>query len=159
MIRCRGMPPSRRFSTTMKRTLASFCAIALLLSAWACAPSQMLTQKASDVLPTGHHRMVCDTLYFGLSTPTGEVSESDWRTFVCDVVTPRFQDGLTLWEAYGQWRDGGGVIHSERTKVVQLIHQDDSRDDVALREIISKYKSMFDQESVMWARSSVRVSF
>jgi hypothetical protein len=143
----------------MKRTLTSFCVIALIMSAWACVPSPMLTHNASDVLSASHQLMVCDTLYFGLSTPVGEVSESDWGTFVCDVVTPRFPKGFTSWEASGQWRGGGGVIQSERSKVVQLIHHDDSRDEVALREIISKYKSMFDQESVMWVRSSVLVSF
>ena len=44
------------------------------------------------------------TLYFGLAHPLGKVSESQWQAFLREEVTPRFPDGLTVWQADGQWR-------------------------------------------------------
>src|SRR5690242_8463818 len=35
------------------------------------------------------------TLYFGLTRPSGVVSEREWRQFVSEQVTPQFPDGLT----------------------------------------------------------------
>ena len=43
------------------------------------------------------------TLYFGLSRPKGSVSELEWQVFLRDEVTRRFPDGLTVWQAEGQW--------------------------------------------------------
>ena len=44
------------------------------------------------------------TLYFGLARPKGSVSELEWQVFLRDEVTTRFPEGLTVWEANGQWR-------------------------------------------------------
>src|SRR5688500_17329335 len=44
------------------------------------------------------------TLYFGLARPSGVVSDANWQSFLRDEITPRFPDGLTVWEADGQWR-------------------------------------------------------
>ena len=44
------------------------------------------------------------TLYFGLARPKGAVTELEWQLFLRDEVTKRFPDGLTVWEAEGQWR-------------------------------------------------------
>jgi hypothetical protein len=44
------------------------------------------------------------TLYFGMTRPTGAVSELEWQIFLRDEVTKRFPLGLTVWEAQGQWQ-------------------------------------------------------
>jgi Protein of unknown function (DUF3574) len=54
------------------------------------------------------------TLYFGLSRPKGSVSELEWQIFMRDEVTKRFPDGLTVWQAEGQWQTPGGGIASSR---------------------------------------------
>ena len=50
------------------------------------------------------------TLYFGLSRPKGSVSELEWQIFMRDEVTKRFPDGLTVWQAEGQWLNPAGSI-------------------------------------------------
>ena len=43
-------------------------------------------------------------LFFGLHGSAGMVSEREWALFLGQIVTPRFPDGLTVFEASGQWR-------------------------------------------------------
>ena len=62
--------------------------------------------------------MVEDTLYFGLSTPHGKVTSAQWESFLANQVTPIFPDGLTAWDAKGQWKDAKGAIGKEPTKVL-----------------------------------------
>ena len=35
----------------------------------------------------------------------GKASDARWRQFLAREVTPRFPDGLTVYETYGQWRN------------------------------------------------------
>ena len=64
------------------------------------------------------------TLYFGLSRPKGSVSELEWQIFLRDEVTRRFPDGLTAWQAEGQWLTPAGSIDREQSKVLLLVHPD-----------------------------------
>ncbi len=64
------------------------------------------------------------TLYFGLSRPKGSVSELEWQIFLRDEVTKRFPDGLTVWQAEGQWLSPVGSIDREQSKVLLLVHPD-----------------------------------
>ena len=82
---------------------------------------QVEVAGACGASATSHMRT---TLYFGLTRPTGTVSEREWREFVRDEVTPQFPDGLTVWEAEGQWRRPDGKIGQERSKVLLLVHDD-----------------------------------
>jgi hypothetical protein len=102
---------------------------------------------------------VSDTLYFGTQKPGGVVSEADWNAFLADVVTPRFPEGLTVWDAHGQWKSSSGEIVRESSRVVQLIHDDTSGADQAIAEIVREYERRFQQESVMRVRARVRVAF
>jgi hypothetical protein len=78
------------------------------------------------------------TLYFGLARPKGSVTELEWQIFLRDEVTRRFPDGLTVWEAEGQWRTPAGSIDHEHLAAgtVQLAHAverfDHAREVVAL---------------------------
>jgi hypothetical protein len=99
------------------------------------------------------------TLYFGLTRPTGRVSEDEWRTFLRQQVTPRFPDGLTVWEAQGQWRRTDGRISRERSKVLLLVHDDTALARATLGELVTAYKQRFEQESVLWESSSVCATF
>ena len=63
------------------------------------------------------------TLYFGLTRAKGAISELEWQIFLRDEVTRRFPDGLTAWDAHGQWRTPGGTIDQERSKVLLLLTQ------------------------------------
>jgi hypothetical protein len=73
-------------------------------------------------------------------------------------VTGRFPEGLTAWEAEGQWRNPGGAIDHERSKVLLLVHADTVEARRAVNEVIATYRRLFDQQSVLWESSRVCVS-
>jgi hypothetical protein len=94
------------------------------------------------------------TLYFGLGRPKGTVSELEWQIFLRDEVTPRFPQGLTVWEAQGQWLSQGAIGH-ERTKVLLLVHADTPAAREAVQAVIARYRKAFEQESVLWETARV----
>jgi hypothetical protein len=50
------------------------------------------------------------------------VSEGRWRQFVDREITPRFPNGLTVFNAAGQWRDrASNRIVREPSKIVQIV--------------------------------------
>ena len=95
------------------------------------------------------------TLYFGTARPKGSVSELEWQMFLRDEVTARFPDGLTVWEAEGQWKQPGGAIGHERSKVLLLVHPDTSDARASVQAVIAKYRKSFEQESVLWETARV----
>ena len=99
------------------------------------------------------------TLYFGLSQAGGNISEASWQTFLRDEVTPRFPEGLTVWEAQGQWRQSDGKIGHERAKVLLLVHAQSAELRPAIAAIIQRYKVLFHQESVLWETAPVCAAF
>jgi hypothetical protein len=98
------------------------------------------------------------TLYFGLSRAKGPaVSELEWQLFLRDEVTKRFPDGLTVWEATGQWRTAAGTLDREQSKVLLLVHPDTAAARQSVQAVIDSYRKAFDQESVLWERARVCV--
>lgn len=95
------------------------------------------------------------TLYFGGARPKGSVSELEWQLFLRDEVTSRFSNGMTVWDAEGQWRGPAGNIGHERTKVLLLVHPDTKEARRAIRAVIDRYRKAFEQESVLWETSHV----
>jgi len=122
----------------------------LCLGVLSCAPKAQIQSQPTPVE---------DTLYFGLSTPQGPVTPAQWADFLSKEVTPRFPDGLTAWDAKGQWKDSKGNIGKEPTKVLVLIHPDSDAEDQAIQAVIDVYKKEFHQESVMRVRSRPEVEF
>ena len=99
------------------------------------------------------------TLYFGGARPKGSVSELEWQLFLRDEVTSRFPNGMTVWDAEGQWRGAQGEPAHERTKVLLLVHPDTDAARHAIRMVIDRYRKAFDQESVLWETSQVCAAF
>ena len=98
------------------------------------------------------------TLYFGLSRAKGPaVSELEWQLFLRDEVTKRFPEGLTVWEAMGQWRTPSGSIDREQSKVLLLVHADNAAARQSVQALIDSYRKTFDQQSVLWERARVCV--
>ncbi len=89
-------------------------------------------------------------LFFGRNRPGGgEVSEEQFAEFVDSTITPRFPDGLTIFNADGQFRDSTGDIIKERSKVVTLLFEDTQQNEDDLDEIMRGYIQEFKQESVL----------
>lgn len=91
-------------------------------------------------------------LMFGTVRPDGgpEVTDTEFRTFVTDVVTPRFPEGLTVQEGYGQYRDARGTIERERSFELILYYPAGEADasGAKVEEVRRAYVRRFDQESV-----------
>jgi uncharacterized protein DUF3574 len=98
------------------------------------------------------------TLYFGLSRPKGSISELEWQIFLRDEVTKRFPDGLTVWQAEGQWQNPAGSIDHEQSKVLLLVHTDSPAARQSVQAVIQAYRKAFDQQSVLWESSRVCVA-
>ncbi len=140
-------------------TLVALIAIYAAVSAPSPSSAQAPTARNPNQIcepGSGHMRT---TLYFGLSHPTGVVSENQWQAFLRDEVTQRFPDGLTVWEASGQWKQANGHIARERAKVLLLVHDESPAVRRALSDIVEIYKKMFHQESVLWETAPVCAAF
>jgi len=98
------------------------------------------------------------TLYFGRTRPKGSVSELEWQMFLRDEVTQRFPEGLTVWEAEGQWKTPSGSIDHEQSKVLLLVHADTASARQSVQAVIEAYRKKFEQESVLWESARVCVA-
>src|SRR6185295_13718600 len=111
------------------------------------------TLAAALVFAVGLAAQVRTTLYFGSARPKGSVSELEWQLFLRDEVTTRFPEGLTVWDAEGQWRAPKGTIEHERSKVLLLVHPDTGPARQSVQDVIDRYRKAFDQQSVLWETS------
>lgn len=94
--------------------------------------------------------MVSDRLFLGRDIPGGgTVSDADWASFLEEVVTPRFPQGLTVWHADGQWLDEAGRTVREAVLVVEVLHPPGSEHDRAVSEIAEEYRRRYRQEAVL----------
>ncbi|MGH8107406.1 MAG: DUF3574 domain-containing protein [Arenimonas sp.] len=118
-----------------------------------CASAPKMSCRGNE------QRAVHDMLYLGTGKPNGVVTSEEWAKFLETVVTPRFSDGLTVFEASGQWRDSSGTIIRESTHVLQLVHPDDPASEKSVIEIAASYKTQFQQEAVLRVRKSACVTF
>jgi len=130
----------------------------------ALASSALLLASCASVPPyticrTGEQKAVMDSLYFGTAMPGGRVTAEDWQSFLAEVITPRFPEGLTAWAAAGQWKDATGGLQKEDSYVLHLIHGDTGEADRSIHEIVTSYKERFHQEAVLRVRSPACMSF
>lgn len=102
---------------------------------------------------TGSEPWVQTELYFGRGTDGTEsgISDEQWQAFLDAEVTPRFPDGLTVLDGYGQFLNASGVIAQEDSTVLIILYPMDpsGATSAQLDEIREAYKAEFDQESVL----------
>jgi hypothetical protein len=128
------------------RSIAVILLFATLASCSSMSPRSCLA---------GQEAAVQELLYFGADKPSGRVTPEDWSGFLAETVTPRFPQGLTAWQASGQWRSASGGIVREPSHVLSLVHPANAASESAIREIVDAYKSRFQQEAVLRVRSDV----
>ncbi|MBF6025698.1 DUF3574 domain-containing protein [Lysobacter niastensis] len=101
-------------------------------------------------------------LYFAVGNEDGNgtIDDARWRDFLDREVTPRFPDGLTVLDGYGQWRfrEQGRLVR-QRCKVLVLLHEDTAQRRTDIDAIRQAWKRETAHESVLWARQTVEVSF
>lgn len=99
-------------------------------------------------------------LIFGLGLKDGGgVSEADWLDFLAKDVTPRFPDGLTAYDAYGQWLHPQRGVARLRSKVLQIWYAPSAEAEAKIQAIREGFKTRFDQLSVMRVDGLDCVSF
>jgi hypothetical protein len=90
----------------------------------------------------------------------GKASDARWRQFLAREVTPRFPDGLTVYEATGQWRDPArNVIVREKSRVLRIIIAADEPAHDRIAAVAAAYKKQFAQKSVGIVTRPACVSF
>ncbi len=88
------------------------------------------------------------------------VSETQFLNFLDREITPRFPDGLTVYDARGQYRDSErNRIVREPSKVVMIVLPGRPEDMTRLNEIADAYKKRFKQQSVGIVLRQACVSF
>ncbi|SNY79431.1 DUF3574 domain-containing protein [Enterobacter sp. CC120223-11] len=139
------------------RTGLAAAVLAMALSG-CTTPSQKTVADTQSC--KAENQMQQTTLYFGLSRPAGkDITAQEWQQFVDRDVTPRFKDGLTVFDARGQWLGNDGIVAREQSKALMLIHGKDAQSETNIEALRGVYKSRFAQESVMRVDQPVCVQF
>ncbi|HEY2706452.1 MAG TPA: DUF3574 domain-containing protein [Caulobacteraceae bacterium] len=108
----------------------------------------------------GLHRAMTAELYFGRSIGEhAQVSEADWSDFVDQQITPRFPDGLSVNDVYGQWRTPKGQFVREASKALFLVLDGTPDERQRLDLVRNAYKLRFHQQSVMMVEQQACVAF
>ena len=88
------------------------------------------------------------------------VSEAQWRAFLSREVSPRFPDGLTVFDTLGQWRDARTkALVREQAKIVRVILPVDAPAREKIDAIAAAYKQQFRQDAVGVVMRPACVSF
>lgn len=150
--------------------LASLLALGACTTAPATrAPAAATATLQGDALrPAQAGGWVRSELYFGVGEESGAadrpqtegISEEKWRAFLDKEVTPRFPDGLTVFDAYGQWLFRGAAEPNRlKTKVLVVLHEDSPKRRADIEAIRLAWKQATGHQSVLWSRQPVDVSF
>ena len=160
------MPP-RLPALLLPLLLLAGCA-AVPPAATAPAPTTTPQLRGDAQRPAQARGWIRSELYFGLGREAGAgggartdpIGEERWRAFLDAEVTPRFPDGLTVFDAYGQWLSrGSGVPERLRTRVLVVLHEDTPARRADIEAIRLAWKQATGHESVLWSRQPVEVSF
>jgi hypothetical protein len=102
-------------------------------------------------------------LYFGLGPvdhPEQGMSEADWRGFLDREVTPRFPDGLSVLDVYGQWQGKNETAPERlRSKVLIIDYPDTAENRAKIEAIRAAWKQRTGDQSVMRVTEPAEVSF
>ena len=136
------------------------CAGLLCLCLAGCAATSR--DLASDTLacPAGQQRMKTAQLFFG--RPAGaksEVSDSQFRKFVDQELTPRFPDGLTVMDGGSQWRGDENRMIREAAKVVLIVLPGKSDASPRIDAARIAFRQRFHQDSVLVVTPPACVAF
>ena len=117
----------------------------LMLAMAACFDVETNTDEAAQC-PEGLEPATEYRLYFGLNDREGEpIAQEDWQSFVDNAVTPRFPDGLTILDAYGQWQPPSGDLLRQSSRVLVIGVPDSWEGDAwsLLGEITTEWNQRF----------------
>lgn len=145
-----------RFATTvLVLGLVSGCA--------ATAPVTSSTLQGDAAHPSQTQGWVETRLYFGLgpaAAAASGVSEQGWRAFLDAEVTPRFPDGLSVVDVYGQWQGKGQSAPERlRSKLLVIDYADTAANRDKVEAIRTAWKKRTGDQSVLRVTQPAEVSF
>jgi hypothetical protein len=145
----------------------SLCVALLAVLVSACAttstPSATATLQGDAAHPAQTQGWVDTKLYFGLGPadqPSQGISEAAWRDFLDKEVTPRFPDGLSVLDVYGQWQ-GKQETAPERlhSKLLVIDYPDTADNRSKIEAIRTAWKRRTGDQSVLRVTQPADVSF
>lgn len=149
-------------------TLTACCLVVLPASAQAMQTAPGATLEGDTEHPSGAHGWLETRLFFGLG-PVGKahagVTEAAWLRFLDTEVTPRFPDGLSIIDVYGQWLGKLDRLqhHSTPARIrskMLLIDYPATPDNVAKIDAIrTAWKRQTGDQSVLKVTQPVDISF
>jgi len=129
--------------------------LVILLALAACQPP-----APAAGCPAGTESWDRVELFFGREIPGGgTVSEEDWQTYVQEVLSPAFPDGLTVLEGEGRWLSPTGEHFVENSFVVYIYLPADSTENRRVDDVTAVYKQRFKQETVLYTHSGACLAF
>ena len=139
-------------SPVVAAILAAAFGSVLATSAVAQPPVGDAGGRSGGPCRAGSTNMARVELYFG----AGHGGPRSWRTFLAHVVTPRFPDGFTSLDGYGQWRGRDGIA-GEHSHVLVIFYRRDRTSEARIEAIRSAYRAAFAQASVLRADTAACV--
>ncbi|HTY82911.1 MAG TPA: DUF3574 domain-containing protein [Silvibacterium sp.] len=142
----------------------------LCVSLAGCAhPGQTASAAATPTLqgdsahPGQTSGWVDTKLYFGLGPadhPEQGVSEAQWRDFLDKEVTPRFPDGMSVLDVYGQWQGKSETAPERlRSKLLVIDYSDNAENRAKIDAIRAAWKHRTGDQSVLKVTEPADVSF
>jgi Protein of unknown function (DUF3574) len=135
----------------------------LLISAAPLSAQTTSTLHGDPAHPAHTQNWVDTRLYFSLGpadSPNQGLTESQWRDFLDKEVTPRFPDGLSVLDVYGQWQSKQQKSPGrERTKMLVIDYPATQANDAKIEAIRTAWKQRTHAQSVLKVTQPADVSF
>jgi hypothetical protein len=147
-----------------KRLAIASWLLCLAISSVSVYPAPSFTARSFGGKPFTFKQFWRTELYFGTEKPDGAaVSDAEWEDFLAREITPRFPDGLTVVEGYGQFHNAAGKIVREKSRVLILLYPRAARKSShrKIEQIRRAYMRQFQQQALLRVdfRQPVGVSF
>jgi hypothetical protein len=131
---------------------------ALIAAAAVCASAA--SAAPASACPEGLRQANTVQMFFGRNTGwTGAVTEADWQSFLEAEVTPRFPDGLSVTDVYGQWKSPAGDFVREDSKALFIVLAGKPDEQQRIDTIRDAYKQRFHQQAVLLVEQQACVAF
>jgi hypothetical protein len=141
----------------------SLATLACLLALLAGCTMPGAVRHGDATHPAQTQGWVDTRLYFGLGPadqPQQGVSEQAWREFLDREVTPRFPDGLSVLDVYGQWQEARQASPERlRSKLLVIDYPDTPANRAKVEAIRGAWKQRTGDQSVLRVTQPADVSF
>lgn len=142
----------------------AFAACALLAACQSAPPAKTkpaaIPSPATAPAPENWART---EIFFGIAPAEAEglglsAAEGTWKAFLDEEVTPRFPDGFTVLDGYGQWRaDEKSEIDRIRSRVLVIVHPATPAKRAGIDALCAAYKIRTGAKEVLTVETPISV--